>query len=282
MTLDYCAIHCYYALEFARLPRDRNTMPAHLLKRERQLKISQFVREHSQATVGELGEHFGVSQATVRRDLEELALDGTLLRTHGGALYGDQSLATPPVHQRAFENAEIKRCIGAAAAELIADDETIFIGSGSTTFEVARALRDKRRITVITNALNIANELAGDPNITLIVLGGLLRPGELSMIGHLTEQALREVRADKVIIGINAIHAQHGLTNEYLQETITDREIIRSGSQVIVVADHTKFDKICTAFVAPLQAIHKIVTDRETPPQLITALRQVGILVDVV
>ncbi len=251
-------------------------MPSALLKEERQNQILQYVLQNSQATVGELSQLFLVSEATVRRDLEELAENGSLRRTHGGALRGDAAAPEPPVRQRASECADEKRRIGEATANLIADGETVLIGSGTTTQEVARALRGKRRITVITNALNVANNLASDPGITLILLGGLVRQTELSMIGHLTEQALKEVRADKIIIGIHAIHPQHGLTNEYFQETLTDRAIICAGEQVILVADHTKFGKISAAFVAPLSAVNKLVTDTGAPSSILDAMQQAG------
>jgi len=257
-------------------------MPANLLKSERQQRILQLVQENAQATVAELSRHFGVSEATVRRDLEELSENGHLRRTHGGALRAEQAAPEPPVYQRTTEQAEEKRRIGQAAAERVADGETVFIGSGTTTLEVARALVGKRHITVITNALNVANVLAGDPNITLIIVGGLLRPSELSMIGHLTEQALKELRADKVIIGIHAIHPRQGLMNEYLPETMTDREIIRAGTQVIVVADHTKFNKLSAAFVAPVEAIQTVITDSGAPGDAVDALRQAGLEVIVV
>ncbi len=252
-------------------------MPAPFLKQERQNQILEYVHQNAQATVTELSERFQVSEATVRRDLEELAEDGLLRRTHGGALRGDPAPPELPVQVRTTEFTDEKKRIGEAAAGLVADDETIFIGSGTTTFEVARALKGKRRITVITNALNVANLLCGDPDITLIVLGGLLRRTEQSMIGHITEQALREVRADKVIIGIHAIHLQQGLTNEYLPETITDREIIRAGQQVIVVADHSKFGKLSAAYVAPLESIHTVVTDTSVPSDIADSLRRAGI-----
>ncbi len=252
-------------------------MPTNLLKRERQHRILQFVQENAQATVSELRQRFQVSEATVRRDLEELSENGSLRRTHGGALRGDPAAPELPIHQRASENAAEKQRIGQAAANLLVDGETVYIGSGTTTLEVARALKGNRRITVITNALNVANALAGDPNITLIVLGGLLRQSELSLIGHLTEQALKELRADKVVIGIHAIHPQHGLTNDYLPETMTDREIIRTGNQVIIVADHSKFNKLSAAFVAPLNVIHKIITDSGAPRASVDALRHTGI-----
>ena len=142
--------------------------------------------------------------------------------------------------QRTAEQTSEKVRIGQAAADLIADGETVFLSSGTTVLEVARQLRGKRNLTVITNSLLVLNELADVPDITVICLGGMLRHSEMSLIGHITELALSELRADKVIIGIRAIDPENGLTSGYLPETMTDRAILKIGREVIVVADHTK------------------------------------------
>ncbi|MGC8874965.1 MAG: DeoR/GlpR family DNA-binding transcription regulator, partial [Chloroflexia bacterium] len=159
------------------------------------------------------------------------------------------------------------------------DGETVFLGSGTTVLEVARALRYRRNLTVITNSLPVINTLVGQDGITLICLGGMLRASELSFIGHITEQDLAEVRADKVFMGTRAISLEAGLTNDYLPETMTDRAILRIGRRVIVVADHTKFGRVAMAFLAPLSSIHTIVTDRGVPADFVQALEAQGIQV---
>ncbi|MGC8837174.1 MAG: DeoR/GlpR family DNA-binding transcription regulator [Anaerolineae bacterium] len=244
---------------------------------ERRQQIAQFIRQRKRATVAELSEHFGVSEATIRRDLEHLDSAGVIRRTHGGAIAVERAAPEPPVVLRIAESREEKARIGRAAADLIRDGETVFLGSGTTTLEVARNLGHKKGLTVITNALNIAQQLAGQEQITVIVAGGLLRHSELSMIGHLTEQMLRELRADKVIMGMRAISIEDGLTNDYLPETMTDRAIIQFAPEVILVADHTKFGKVATAFVAPVTAVHKIVTDDKVPPSIVAELQRIGI-----
>lgn len=248
-----------------------------MLKEERKRKISQFIKENKKATVAELSRLFGVSESTIRRDLEELDEQGIIQRAHGGAIIAERAAPEPPIIQRMAENEEEKRRIGRAAAELVRDGETVFLGSGTTTLEVARNLVDRDDLTVITNALNIANLFAGKPNITVIVVGGLLRHSELSMIGYITEQVLKELHADKVIMGIRAISVQDGLTNDYLPETMTDRAIINFSSEVILVADHTKFGKVSTVLVAPVTSVDKIVTDTAAPPEIIKELGELGI-----
>ncbi len=248
-----------------------------LLNTERQQQIAQFIRERKRATVVELSERFDVSEATIRRDLEKLDSEGEIRRAHGGAVAVERAAPEPPVVQRMVENDEEKRRIGQAAAQLVQDGDVIFLGSGTTTLEVARNLDDKKNLTVITNALNVANQLAGKQNITVIVTGGLLRHSELSLIGHITEQVLKELRADKVIMGMRAISIEEGLTNDYLPETMTDRAIIDFSSEVILVADHTKFGKVSTALVAPVTSVSKIVTDTAAPPEVIEELKKLGI-----
>ena len=121
--------------------------------------------------------------------------------------------------------------------------------------------------------------LAGIKEITVISLGGVLRDSELSFIGHITEQALIEVRADKVFMGTRGVSLEHGLTNDYLQETLTDRAIIKSGREVIIVADHTKVNRVSTVLLAPLNSIHTFVTDSGVDKKFVQAFKQRGIKV---
>jgi len=253
-----------------------------LLKSERHKRIRRVIEDSGQATVAELSVIFGVSEATIRRDLEELDKLGWVQREHGGALRASLSITEPPVLQRVAEQESEKRRIGRAAAELVEDGETIFLGSGTTTLEVARNLGGREDLTVISNALNIATELLNHEGITQIVIGGLLRPSELSLVGHITEQAIKELRADKVFVGMRAIDVQHGLTSDYLPEVMTDRAIIEFGSEVILVADHTKFGRVANAFVAPVTSVDMIVTDENVPNATLRELEELGIKIIVV
>jgi DeoR/GlpR family transcriptional regulator of sugar metabolism len=247
------------------------------LKRERQKRIRQLIEENGQATVAELGAMFGVSEATIRRDLEELDRLGWIQREHGGALRTPPSASEPPILQRVTEQEAEKRRIGRVAAQLVQDGETIFLGSGTTTFEVARNLKGRENLTVITNALNIAIEILNHKGITLIVIGGWLRPSEMSMIGHITEQALKELRADRVFIGMHAIDIEAGLTNDYLPEVMTDRAIIEIASEVILVVDHTKFGRASNSFVTSVNSVNVIVTDDKVPQSSLHELEKLGI-----
>lgn len=250
-------------------------------KEERQAQIRRIVEERGQVTVLELSELYKVSEATIRRDLEEM--DGQWVRrAHGGAVRLERASKEPPVIQRIAEQVNEKVRIGIAAAAMIHEGETIFLGSGTTVREIARHIPEDIHLTVITNSLPVVNELAGRPMIELIVIGGMLRPTELSMVGHIAEQAIREFRADKVFMGMRAVDAQQGFTNDFLPETMTDRAILAIAPQVIIVSDHTKFGRVSSVLVAPVSSVQKIITDSGTSPDCIEELRALGVEVIVV
>jgi DeoR family transcriptional regulator of aga operon len=246
---------------------------------DRQIQIQQLISRQQRISIAEICERFSISEATARRDLEALALVGKIQRVHGGGIAMNQAPAEMPMLVRQGEQAEEKMRIGQVAAGLVPDGGTVFLGSGTTVLEVARNLRSRQNLTIITNSLSVVNVFAGLENISLICLGGILRDSELSFIGHLTEQALAEVRADQVIMGTRAISLEQGLTNDYLPETMTDRAILKAGRQVIVVVDHTKFGRVATARLAPIESIHTLVTSTETTPELLNALQERGVQV---
>ncbi len=246
---------------------------------ERQKQILSLLTRQGRLSVTEIVRQFSISEATARRDLESLTSQGKAQRVHGGVIAVGEAPPELPILERENEQIEEKIHIGRAAAGLVADQETVFLGSGTTVLEVARHLRDHKGLTVITNSLPVVNILAGIQEITVISLGGMLRESELSFIGHITEQALAEIRVDQVIMGTRGASLEHGLTNDYLQETLTDRAIIKSGRQVIIVADHTKVNRVATAYLAPLESMHTLVTDSDVDQKFVQALKKQGIQV---
>ncbi len=246
---------------------------------ERREQLLHFVETHQRATIAEICDEFLVSPATVRRDLETLEQEGKLRRFHGGALAIKSAPPEPPFVERSGAQAEEKRRIGRAAAALVQDGETILLGSGTTVLEVARNLRQHQDLTVVTNSLLVMNMLADVPSVTLVGLGGILRPTEKSLIGHLTELTLNELRVQKVIMGIRAVDLDAGITNDYLPETQTDRKILGISRELIMVADHTKCGRTSSVFLAPLDVVHTFVTDTETPVEFTSALRDLGVQV---
>lgn len=241
---------------------------------ERQKQILFLLSKQGRLSVAEIVEQFSVSEATARRDLESLSSEGKVQRVHGGAIAVEQAPPELPILERENEQTNEKVCVGRVAAELIADNESVFLGSGTTVLEVAKNLRDRKNLTVITNSLPVLNALAGLKEITVISLGGQLRDSELSFIGHITEQALAEIRVDKVVMGTRGISLEHGLTNDYLQETLTDRAILKIGREVIIVADHTKVKRVSTVLLAPLDTVHVFVTNEQADRKFIQSLKK--------
>ena len=246
---------------------------------ERQKQILSLLSQQGRLSVAEIVTQFSISEATARRDLETLASQGKAQRVHGGVIAVEQAPPELPILERENEQADEKARIGRVAANLVGDHQTVFLGSGTTVLEIARNLRDHKDLTVITNSLPVLNILAGLREITVVSLGGMLRESELSFIGHITEQALVEVRAEKVFMGTRGVSLEHGLTNDYLQETLTDRAILKSGREMIVVADHTKVNRVATVLLAPLSQMHTFVTDSKADKKFVQALKRQSIQV---
>lgn len=242
-------------------------------------RVRVFIEQRGRVTVDEIANQFEVSPATVRRALGALAERGDIRRVRGGAHAVRQAPPELPVLQRAQRQQGAKTRIGEAAATMIADGDTVFLGSGTTVLEVARHLVERKGLTVLTNSLLVVNTLIDASEVEVIVLGGMLRRSELSLIGHVAEQALQEVRATKIVMGIRAIHPKQGLTNDYLPETMTDRTVLRLGGDVIIVADHTKCGWVSATYLAPTTAIDVLVTDTETSDEFVEAVSTQGVKV---
>jgi DeoR family transcriptional regulator of aga operon/DeoR family fructose operon transcriptional repressor len=240
-------------------------------------QIKKYIEENEQVEVAEISKLFQVSIATARRDLDQLAEDGDIERVHGGARLARKPPPEPPVRLRRSEQADEKLCIARATADLIQDGETILMAGGTTVSEVAKQLADRKDLTVITNSLLVIEPLANNREIHLVTLGGFFRNSEMLSYGHITEETLGQLYADKVIFGVRAISLERGLTIDYLPELSTDRLMLRKGKEVIVVADYTKFNCESTSLVGPLSSIHKIVTDDKAPAGTVEAIRGMGI-----
>jgi DeoR/GlpR family transcriptional regulator of sugar metabolism len=244
---------------------------------ERQNQILQLLFKNQRISVAEICATFEVSKATARRDLEALVSSRKIQRVHGGAITSAYTSPEIPVLIRREEQAEMKRRIGRAASELVNDGDTIVLGSGSTVLEVAQNLKERRNLTVITNSLPIMDLMVEKSDISLVSIGGMLLRTELSFIGHIAELALEEVRADKAILGVRAISMEQGLTSDYLPEAKTDRAMLGAAQESIIVADHTKFSRVSAALLVPIENVQTIVTDTETPKDIISGLVERGI-----
>lgn len=238
----------------------------------REETILSALRGRGELNVDALSALLGVGPATVRRDLGRLAQRGSVTRTYGGAVPADgrSNIAIP--------NVKWKRLIGAEAAHLVQDGQSVVISSGTTTIEFARRLSG-RRLTVITNTLDVADVLVDEPSIELIVLGGVVRKGMRSLLGHLTDLAAGELRADLLVMGIPAISLDHGLMSDYMPEILTDRALRRMVRDVVVLADATKFRQLAPAFVFRLEDVSTIVTDERIAPETVKSVEGRGVRV---
>jgi DeoR/GlpR family transcriptional regulator of sugar metabolism len=254
-----------------------------LLGLERQERIAKLLEQKGTLTVAEISELFGVSEATVRRDLAALAAQNMIRRVHGGAMRL-QVVATSesPILQRQQERAEIKKRIGQAAARLIHDGETVLLIGGSTGAAVAHELGDHRDLTVVTDSLIVANELVRQGAHRVILLGGMIDAAELAVRGTLARLILAELQVDKVVIGTKAISPERGLSAESAEEAEVLRAFIRAGNHVILVTDSSKFHQSALVRVAPIEAIHTLVTDSQIPADALTAIQEKGIFVQLV
>jgi DeoR/GlpR family transcriptional regulator of sugar metabolism len=244
---------------------------------ERRTKILTLMQERQRVSIQEICDVFQISEATARRDLDDLDDQGCLKRVHGGAMIVHQIPTEATVLQRAKAQAEAKQRIGQVAVGLIREGDAVFLAGGSTVLEVARYLPVGINITVITNSVIVINALATQQNINLVSIGGVLNQSEQTFIGHLAEQSMSQLRANITFIGIRSVDPIRGLTYDFLLETMTDRAILGVGQRTVLLVDHSKFDTVSASFVAPISAFQTVITDRETPNDYVIALKSQGI-----
>jgi DeoR/GlpR family transcriptional regulator of sugar metabolism len=253
------------------------------MQADRRGEIAEFVRKEGKITIDEICARYDVSEMTARRDLQILAREGVVRRVHGGAISAFGRSYEPPYRFRSKSNFEVKRLIGQKAAELIADGESIALDVGTTTIEIARALKDRHNLTVVTSSLPIAYEIVRNHSIgtdlRLIISGGVVRPGEHSMVGHIAENTYAEIHVDKAFVGVGGISLQDGFTEYNMEDTQVKRALVKTARQIIVVADSSKFGRTTFNQVCPLKVVNMIVTDRDAPQAIVDALCQAGIQV---
>lgn len=247
------------------------------LSEERHQIILETLEARGSIMVNEMVERFGVSEMTIRRDLDALERKGLLRRVHGGAVLDRGRSYEPPFVARAVENLSAKQQIARAAAALIENGDSIILDVGTTTYEIARQLVDKQNLTVITPCLQIATLLAENPNIRLILTGGIVRPTELSMVGHLAERALRDFYVDKLFLGAAGVDFEAGLTEYNLEDTLVKQVMIKNAKRVILVADASKFGRVAFTAIAPIIVINTLITDEGLDGEWIARLRKMQI-----
>lgn len=243
---------------------------------DRKKEILRLLRRTGNVRVADLAEGFGVTEETVRRDLDQLEQEGHLRRVYGGAVAAGGTGNEAPILEREGQSADLKRQIGRAAVALLRAGDTCMLDASTTALELARQMPDVR-MTVVTNSVPIVMALSGREHLTVIGVGGILRSRSLSFVGPLAEQTVRQYRVDKAFLSCSGLHPTGGLTDSNLLEVAVKQAMVESAREVIGLADSTKWGKAGFATFAPMASVHKVITDAGAPADLVSELRERGI-----
>ncbi len=248
-----------------------------MLNEERRRAILDILNNQGRVLVAELSRRFQTSQVTIRKDLEILHAHGQVHRTHGGALPARESvLEDPTLREKEKLHQPEKLRIAEAAASKVAEGQVVILDSGTTTTAIARALRDFRSLTIVTNAVNIAAELNGTA-VEVILTGGTLRKNSFSLVGPIAEETLRRLSADLLFLGVDGFDVHYGLSTPNLLEAKVNRVMLEISKRTIAVCDSSKFGRRSLSLIAPPSALHEVITDRGISKSDHRALKQAGI-----
>jgi DeoR/GlpR family transcriptional regulator of sugar metabolism len=249
---------------------------------ERQDRIAQLVEETRRSRVSDLARQFGVSAVTIRKDLQVLHDQGRLVRLHGGAVAVGDPRTEGPFESRERLQAREKSLIGAAAARMVADGESVALDASTTALSMARHLRKRERwdrLTVITNGLRIALELAGVPGITVVMPGGSVRWEAMSVVGPMSVAALDQVNLQKAFFGAAGFTLESGLSDATEEEAQTKRAMAGIAREIIAIVDHTKWGRAAFATFCPTNGVTTIITDARAPEDMVASIAARGIRV---
>lgn len=235
-----------------------------MLVETRRKQLIDLISQRGFATLEELTGKLGVSESTIRRDLEALDVAGAVKRTHGGAVYTGEVRSMPALDDRAASAIEEKRAIGQLAASLIAEGETVLLDGGTTTLEIARALAG-RHVQVVTNSLPIAHLLAPDKDVDLILIGGYVYPRTGVALGPIAIACMETIRVQRVFLGAHGVVAD-GIYNSNSLLVETERQMMRCGQEIYLAVDHTKFGKRALTRLCALSDIHGVIVDDQLDP----------------
>jgi DeoR family transcriptional regulator, aga operon transcriptional repressor len=253
-----------------------------VLNEERRRAILETLNRERRVLVAELASQFHTSQVTIRKDLEVLHEHGHLHRTHGGALPARAgALEDPTLYEKEQLHRKEKLRIAAAAAEMVNEGQVVILDSGTTTTAIARSLRQSKQLTVVTNAVNIAAELAG-AQVDVILTGGTLRKNSFSLVGPIAEETLRHLNADVLFLGVDGFDVQYGLSTPNLLESKVNRVMLEVAKRTVVACDSSKFGKRSLSLIAPPSAVQQIITDHGISKSDLRVLKKAGIEVTLV
>ncbi|NHM32469.1 DeoR/GlpR transcriptional regulator [Bacillus sp. C11] len=229
--------------------------------------------------IAELSERFNVSEMTLRRDLDILSQKGVIKRIRGGAIKINQGSYEMPFEMRYEKEFEEKNSISKKAASMIRDGETVFIDTGTTALAVAEELKERNNLTILTSSLRVAWVLADRPNINLIVLGGMVRKGERSMVGELVEDVFDHFYPDTFIMGVGGVDAESGFTDFNIEDVKVKRKAMKSSQRTIVVADESKLEKKAFVKIASINEIDTLITNKPLNMEKINRLKKTELTV---
>jgi DeoR/GlpR family transcriptional regulator of sugar metabolism len=247
-----------------------------MLKKPRQAKIAELLNVEGEQSVRHLAETLKVTEMTIRRDLAALAGQGSLLRTHGGAVPANRVAFEFEFLKRMRENEGAKQAIGAAAAKLVADGSTVMLDSGTTTLALARYLKAKKGVLVITTSLPIASMLQYSEQNRVLILGGFLRRDSPDLGGALTESNLENLHPDMVFLGAEGIDADGGIYSTSLEVARLLTKMAAAAKEVYVLADHSKLDRTSLTRYGNLCQWKGIITDKGADARFVAKLRKAG------
>ncbi len=246
---------------------------------ERREDIVRLIRQARHVRVEELADRFHVSTVTIRSDLNYLNDKGLIIRSRGGAAIADVFVQRLPLQDKAGANTGKKQIIGKAAANLINNGDSIILDSGTTNQQIARYLQEKQNLVVMTNDLNVANELADIPDISLMMTGGTLQQASRSFYGQQAEESLQNFHFNKLFLSVDSFDLKAGLTSYFDREASLNRTMCRVASEIILVTDSSKFGKKSCHLILPFARFHTLVTDSDIPDQYLCNLQEQGIRV---
>lgn len=251
-----------------------------MLVAERHREIIAAINERGSMRVTELAQLFQVTEETIRRDLEKLEAQGKLLRSHGGAISKEKMERETPFKERQIANVAEKSAIAREAVKRVEANDTIMLDASTTAWEMAKLLPDIQ-LTVVTNAIKVAVELADRSRVTVISTGGTLSPESLSYVGPLAERSLEGYHVNKLFFSCKGFNLETGLSDPTEWQAMLKRRMISIADQCYVLVDHSKFGVQALATFADVTRVHEVITDDKVDPSVLNRIEGMGLTVKV-
>ena len=248
-----------------------------MLAIERKNEIMNKLKAEQRVLVSELATYYGVTEETIRRDLDKLEKEGYATKTYGGAIWGNSTKTDLSYTIRNKTNVEAKTTIGKLVSDLIEDGDHIMLDDSSTSLYIAKHLKEKKKLTVITNSIEIIMELSSTDGWTIMSTGGRLKPDSLAFVGNQAQEMLRNFHVDKAFISCKGLDQQVGITDSSEFHSLLKQAMMRSAKQTILALDSSKFDKASFVKIAALDRINTVVTDAKPSADWLRHFRETGL-----